>query len=115
MRGALLILALVVAGAVLVPASVADSPARARAQASVVAGPLGDFGTVTARAALRVTLGAARGELPAGTTVDVAVADASARDQVVTATPTPTPTATSTPKPEAKPKAKAKRRKAPKV
>jgi murein DD-endopeptidase MepM/ murein hydrolase activator NlpD len=225
MRGALLILALIAAGAVLVPASGADSPARARAQASVVAGSLGDFGTVSARgdgersddavtveddgvvvgagealarasraqgagsaravalarrvdlfdglvtatlarrtatataagvvyagrvsgltvegrrigeatrtralalddggsvvvnrgrAALRITLGGARGELPAGTTVEVAVAEASAHDQVVTATPTPTPTATATPKP-AKPRAKpkaAKRRKAPEV
>ena len=48
MRGALLALLLIAAGAVLVPASVADSPARARAQASIVAGSLGDFGTLTA-------------------------------------------------------------------
>jgi murein DD-endopeptidase MepM/ murein hydrolase activator NlpD len=48
MRGALLALLLLAAGAVLVPASVADSPARARAQASIVAGSLGDFGTLTA-------------------------------------------------------------------
>src|SRR3954470_10391748 len=48
MRGALLALLVIAAGAVLVPASVADSPARARAQASVVAGSLGDFGTLTA-------------------------------------------------------------------
>src|SRR3954452_22981306 len=49
MRGALLALLVIAAGAVLVPASVADSPARARAQASIVAGSLGDFGTLTAR------------------------------------------------------------------
>jgi murein DD-endopeptidase MepM/ murein hydrolase activator NlpD len=49
MRGALLALLVIAAGAVLVPASVADSPARAYAQASVVAGSLGDFGTLTAR------------------------------------------------------------------
>src|SRR4051794_18890291 len=49
MRGALLALLVIAAGAVLVPASGADSPARARAQASVVTGSLGDFGTLTAR------------------------------------------------------------------
>jgi len=49
MRGALLALLVIAVGAVLVPASVADSPARARAQASVVTGSLGDFGTLTAR------------------------------------------------------------------
>src|SRR3954471_18637303 len=49
MRGALLALLVIAAGAALVPASVADSPARARAQASVVTGSLGDFGTLTAR------------------------------------------------------------------
>ena len=49
MRGALLVLVLIAAGAVLVPASVADSPARARADASIVTGSLGDFGTLTAR------------------------------------------------------------------
>jgi len=49
MRGALLVLVLIAAGAVLVPASVADSPARARADASIVAGSLGDFGTLSAR------------------------------------------------------------------
>jgi murein DD-endopeptidase MepM/ murein hydrolase activator NlpD len=216
MRGALLALLLIAAGAVLVPVSVADSPARARAEASIVTGSLGDFGTLTAdgdaertddeitvedsgvvigaaeavarasragglgtaraaalarridlfdgtvtatlarrtatatadgvvyagriaglnvegrpigdirtpsryvlsdggsvivnkgRSAIRVTLGAPRGELPAGTRVDVAVARASAADQVV-ATPAPTPTPTATPKP------KAKTRKAPKV
>ena len=219
MRGALLVLLVIAVGAVLVPASVADSPARAQAEASIVTGSLGDFGTLTAngdaersdeeitvedsgivvgaaeavarasraggqgsaraaalarridlfdgvvtakvarrtatataagvvyagriaglevegrqigdirtpsryvlsdggsvvvnkgRSAIRVILGAPRGELPAGTRVDVAVAQASADDQVV-ATPTPTPTATATPKPKAK---KAKRRKAPKV
>lgn len=220
MRGALLALLLLAAGAVLVPASVADSPARAHAQASIVDGSLGDFGTLTASgdaersddeisvedhgvvvgagqaisrasraggrgsarsvalaqridlfdglvtaklarrtatataagvvrggriagltvegrpigdirtpsrytlsdggnvvvnrgtAALQVTLGAPRGELPAGTTVRVAVTDATAADQIV-ATPTPTPTPTATPKPPRK-KA-AKRHKAPKV
>ena len=78
---------------------------------------LSDGGSVVVnkgRAAIRVTLGAPRGEFPAGTTVDIAVARASAGDAVV-ATPTPTPTATPTPTP-AKKKAKAgKRRKAPKV
>jgi murein DD-endopeptidase MepM/ murein hydrolase activator NlpD len=222
MRGALLALLVIAAGAVLVPASGADSPARARAQASVVTGSLGDFGTLTARndqqrsddevsvedhgvvvgagqviarasragglgsargvavakqidlfdgyvtaglarrtatasaagvvyagrvagltvagrkigdvtrdriyrlpdggtvvvnratTALRVTLGAKRGDDPAGTAVSVAVADASAADAVVTATPTPT--ATPKPKPKPKPaKRAAKRRKAPKV
>src|SRR3954452_24366027 len=49
MRGALLALLVIAAGAVLVPASGADSPARARAQASVVTGSLGDFGTLAAR------------------------------------------------------------------
>ena len=49
MRGALLVLVLIAAGAVLVPASVADSPARARADASIVTGSLGDFGTLSAR------------------------------------------------------------------
>jgi murein DD-endopeptidase MepM/ murein hydrolase activator NlpD len=219
MRGALLALLLIVAGVVLVPASEADSPARARAAASIVTGSLGDFGTLSAdgdaersddeitvedsglvvgaaqavarasraggqgsaraaalarridlfdglvtatlarrtatataagvvyagriaglevegrqigdirepsryvlsdggsvvvnkgRSAIRVTLGAPRGELPAGTKVDVAVAQASAADQVV-ATPTPTPTATATATPAKK---KAKRRQAPKV
>src|SRR5215210_1723267 len=224
MRRPLLALLPLAAGAVLVPASVADSPARARAEASVVAGSLGDFGTVAARgdaeradddvtvedsglvvgagealaratradgrgsaravalargvdlfdglvtarlarrtarasaggvtyagrvsglvvegravrdgerareltladggsvvvnrarAALRVTLGAARGELPAGTTVEVAVATASARDEAVAPTPTPTPAATparSRRKPKAAPRAR--RRRAPKV
>ena len=193
MRGALLALLAVAAGAVLVTASAAEppAPARAQAEASVVAGSLGDFGTLTARgdaertddaitvedtgivvgvgeaiarasraggrgsaravalarrvdlfdgivraqlarrtatatatgvvyagrvaglkidgrtigdarqtheytlsdggsvvvnrahAALRVTLGAAHGEVPAGTTVEVAVADATAADEVV--------------------------------
>ncbi len=217
MRGALLALLLIAAGAVLVPASAADSPARARADASIVTGSLGDFGTLTAngdagrsdneitvedtgmvvgaaeaiarasragghgsaravalarridlfdglvtatlarrtatatggavvyagriagltvegrtigdirtpsryvlsdggsvvvnkgRSAIRVTLAAPRGDVPAGTRVDVAVAQAAAADQVV-ATPTPTPTATATPS-----KPKPKRRKAPKV
>ena len=63
----------------------------------------------TAHAALRVTLGAAHGEAPAGTTVEVAVADATAADQVV-ATPTPTPTATATPKPQKKSSAARRRR-----
>ena len=51
MRGALLALLAVAAGAILVTASAADapSPARARAEASIIAGSLGDFGTVTAR------------------------------------------------------------------
>ena len=52
MRGALLALLAVAAGAILVSASAADStpsPARARAEASVIAGSLGDFGTLTAR------------------------------------------------------------------
>src|SRR4051812_786234 len=49
MRGALLALLVTAAGAVLVQASVADSPARARAQASLVTGSNGDFGTLTAR------------------------------------------------------------------
>ena len=221
MRGALLALLAIAAGAVLVSASAAGtaSPARARADASIVAGSLGDFGTLTARgddeqsddtvtvedtgivvgaaeaiarascaggagsaravalarrvdlfdgmvtatlarrtatagagnvtyagrvagltidgrkigdprqpheypladggsvvvnrghAALRVTLGAAHGDIPARTTVEVAVADANAADQVV-ATPTPTATPTATPKPKKK---AAKRRKAPKV
>jgi murein DD-endopeptidase MepM/ murein hydrolase activator NlpD len=48
MRGALLALLLLAAGAILVPASVADSPARAHARASIVDGSLGDFGTLTA-------------------------------------------------------------------
>jgi len=83
---------------------------------------LSDGGSVvvnTGRAAIRVTLGAARGELPAGTRVDIAVARASAADQKIatpapTPTPTPTPTPSATPTPE--PKAKAgKRRQAPKV
>src|SRR3954454_47565 len=231
MRGALLALLVIAAGAVLVPASVAGPPARARAQASIVTGSLGDFGTLTARGdaersddtvtvedegvvvgsgqviarasreggrgsargvalarqidlfdgyvtaalarrtatataagvvyagrlarptiagrklgdvlhehtyrlpdggtvvvngattALRVTLGAARGGDPAGTAVSVAVADASAGDQVVAATPTststPTPTHTATPTataPPRRPTARARtRRKAPKV
>jgi len=224
MRGALLALLVIAAVAVLVPASVADSPARARAQASAVTGSLGDFGTLAAHGdgersddtvtveddgivvgagealarasraggrgsargvalarhidlfdglvtaqlarrtatataagvvyagrvqgltvghrevgdvepdrsyrlpgggrvvvnrgttALRVTLGAARGEHPAGTSVAVAVADAAARDRVVVATPTPTPEPIATPKPTVEPKAaRAKRRPAPKV
>ena len=49
MRAALLALLLLAATAVLVPTSGADTPARARAQASVVTGGLGDFGTLTAR------------------------------------------------------------------
>jgi murein DD-endopeptidase MepM/ murein hydrolase activator NlpD len=222
MRGALLALLAIAAGAALVSASAADtaSPARARADASIVAGSLGDFGTLTARgddeqrddtitvedtgivvgaaegiarasraggagsaravalarrvdlfdgmvtaklarrtatagagnvayagrvagltidgrtigdarqphlypladggsvvvnrghAALRVTLGAAHGDIPARTTVEVAVADASAADQVV-ATPTATPSPTATPTPAKK--KTGKRRKAPKV
>ena len=58
MRGALLALLVIAAVAVLVPASVADSPARARAQASVVAGSLGDFGTLVARLREEGALGA---------------------------------------------------------
>jgi murein DD-endopeptidase MepM/ murein hydrolase activator NlpD len=224
MRAVLLILGLLAAGAVLVPVSAADSPARARAEASIVTGSLGDFGTLIAdgdgersddeitveddgivigaaeavarasraggtgsaraaalarridlfdgtvtakvarrtatataagvvyagriaglkvegrdigdirtpsryvlsgggsvvvnkgRSAIRVTLGAARGELPAGTRVDIAVARASADDAVVASpTPTPSPTPTATPKPKPKPRPKAKTRKAPKV
>jgi murein DD-endopeptidase MepM/ murein hydrolase activator NlpD len=75
---------------------------------------LSDGGSVVvnrAHAALRVTLGATHGEAPAGTTVEVAVADATAADEVV-ATPTPTTTPTATPKPKKK---TGKRRKAPKV
>jgi murein DD-endopeptidase MepM/ murein hydrolase activator NlpD len=224
MRAVLLTLGLLAAGAILVPVSVADSPARARAEASILTGSLGDFGTLVAsgdaersddaitvadsgvvvgaaealargsrtggrgsaravalarqvdlfsglvtakvarrtatatadgvvfagriaglvvegrpigdirtpsryvlsdggsvvvnkgRTALRVTLGAAHGTLPAGTRVDIAVARASAADAVVaTPTPTPTPSATPTPTPTATPKAKPKTRKAPKV
>src|SRR5215213_4354773 len=48
MRAVLLILGLLAAGAVLVPVSAADSPARARAEASIVTGSLGDFGTLIA-------------------------------------------------------------------
>jgi murein DD-endopeptidase MepM/ murein hydrolase activator NlpD len=47
-RAVLLILGLLAAGAVLVPVSAADSPARARAEASIIAGSLGDFGTLIA-------------------------------------------------------------------
>ena len=49
MRTALIALLLLAATAVVVPSSGADTPARARAQASVVTGGLGDFGTLTAR------------------------------------------------------------------
>jgi murein DD-endopeptidase MepM/ murein hydrolase activator NlpD len=49
MRAALVALLLLTAGAVLVPTSGADTPARARAHASVVTGGLGDFGTLSAR------------------------------------------------------------------
>ncbi len=49
MRAALLTFLLLAAGVVLVPASVAGSPARARAQASLLAGSLGEAGTVSAR------------------------------------------------------------------
>jgi murein DD-endopeptidase MepM/ murein hydrolase activator NlpD len=79
---------------------------------------LPDGGTVVvnrATTALRVTLGAKRGEDPAGTAVSVAVADASAADAVVTATPTPTVTAAPKPKSHKKAKRATKRRKAPKV
>ncbi len=222
MRAALLALLLIAAGAVLVPASDADTPASARAEASTVTGSLGDYGNLSAlgdaeetddeiavdelgivvgkaetiarasraggrgsaravalarrvdlfdglvtasvarrtatataaevardgrvadltiegrrigdvrslrtyplsdggsvivnrgTAALTVALGAARGDLPAGTRVRVAVADADARDAVV-ATPTPTPTPTATPTPKPKKAKKAERRKAPKV
>src|SRR4051812_19598366 len=51
MRAALIALVLVLAAAVLATTSGADTPARARAQASVVAGSLGEFGTLTARGA----------------------------------------------------------------
>jgi hypothetical protein len=49
MRASLIALAVVAAGAVLATTSGADTPARARAQVSVVAGSLGDFGTLMAR------------------------------------------------------------------
>ena len=49
MRTALIALLLLAATAIVVPSSGADTPARARAQASVVTGGLGDFGTLTAR------------------------------------------------------------------
>ena len=49
MRPALIALLLLAATAIVVPSSGADTPARARAQASVVTGGLGDFGTLTAR------------------------------------------------------------------
>src|SRR4051794_1129083 len=63
--------------------------------------------------ALTLVLGTAHGSLPKGTTIRVAVADATAEDAVVTApTATPTPTATPKPKPH---KRKPKRKPAPKV
>ena len=50
MRAALLVLLLLTACAVLVPASDADTPARAaRAEASAVTGSLGDYGALSAR------------------------------------------------------------------
>jgi murein DD-endopeptidase MepM/ murein hydrolase activator NlpD len=76
--------------------------------------PLSDGGSVTVNtgtAALQVTLGAARGTIPAGTRVRIAIAGAAARDAVI-ATPTATPAATPTAKPAKK---KAKRKRAPKV
>ncbi len=49
MRPVLIAVLLLAVTAVLVPTSGADTPARARAEVSVVAGGLGDFGTLTAR------------------------------------------------------------------
>ena len=49
MRAPLIALAVVAAAAVLAATSGADTPARARAQVSVVSGSLGDFGTLMAR------------------------------------------------------------------
>ena len=49
MRASLVALVLLVATAVVVAPSGADTPARARATASVVSGGLGDFGTLAAR------------------------------------------------------------------
>ena len=49
MRASLTVLVLILATAVLATTSGADTPARARAQVSVVAGSLGDFGTLMAR------------------------------------------------------------------
>jgi hypothetical protein len=49
MRPVLIALLLLAATAVLATSSGADTPARARAQASAVTGGLGDFGTLTAR------------------------------------------------------------------
>jgi len=49
MRVALIALSMLLAAAVLAATSGADTPARARAQASVVSGSLGDFGTLQAR------------------------------------------------------------------
>jgi Peptidase family M23 len=48
MRGALLALVPIAAGAILVSASAADTPARARAEASLVTGSLGNVGALTA-------------------------------------------------------------------
>jgi hypothetical protein len=48
MRAALFIGLLLAGLALLVPASPAESPARARADAALVRGTLGDFGDVTA-------------------------------------------------------------------
>ena len=44
MRAALIALSMLLAAAVLAATSGADTPARARAQATVVSGSLGDFG-----------------------------------------------------------------------
>ena len=49
MRAALIALSMVLAVAVLAATSGADTPARARAQATVVSGSLGEFGTLEAR------------------------------------------------------------------
>ena len=49
MRAALIALSMLLAAAVLAATSGADTPARARAQATVVSGSLGDFGTLQAR------------------------------------------------------------------
>ena len=49
MRAALIALSMLLVAAVLAATSGADTPARARAQATVVSGSLGEFGTLEAR------------------------------------------------------------------
>ena len=49
MRAALIALSMLLVAAVLAATSGAATPARARAQATVVSGSLGDFGTLEAR------------------------------------------------------------------